>query len=105
MPVPLGALELEWRETRRAIDHVMRIVEVPVEGGDPLFGPQALVEVRPGQRGQDEQLRARELHLAGEANRGLDRVPVVLLEAEYEHAVDVDPGFLDDTDSLAGVLP
>src|ERR1035437_5720052 len=45
MPIDLGALELEGRESRGPIDHMMRIVEVPVEGCNPPFGPQALVKL------------------------------------------------------------
>src|ERR1017187_4157680 len=45
MPIYLGTLELERSEARGPTDHMVCVVEVPVERCHRLFGPQAMVKL------------------------------------------------------------
>ena len=104
MTIHLRTLQLEGGEPGRSVNHMMRVVAIPIEGGNPPLSREAPIKLRSRQRCQDQQLHARQLHLSGEADSRLDRIPVVALEAEYEHAMNVDAGVLYHANGIANVL-
>src|SRR4030043_2422151 len=88
----LGLLEVGEREAGRLEDGVMGVVKCPVVEADAVFGGDPVVEGGTGERGQDEELGRGQPRPLGEADRLADRLPVVLVEAEDEHTVDMDAG-------------
>ena len=65
---------------------------------DAVFRGDPLVEGRTGERGQDEELGRGQAGPLGPADCFAHRLPIVLVEAEDEHAVDVDAMAAEDLD-------
>ncbi len=96
----LGLLQVREGEPGGLEDDVVGVVERPVAEAQAVLGLHPVVELRAGQGRQDEELGRGQPGLLGEAEGLLDRLPVVLVEAEDEHAVDVDPMPAQDPDGL-----
>ena len=93
VPVLQGA----GAETRRAVDDMARIVEIPVARHDATFGLHPLVQLRAGVRRLDVKGGGRQALLDGPIHRAPEHVRVVVVHAEDEAAVDHDAEIVQPT--------
>ena len=98
--VSLRLLQVEDREEERPEDDVVGVVEPPVEKLEAALGLQPVEELRAGERRQYQELRRGQPGPHGEPERLLDGRPVVLVEPQDEHAVDLDVVFAQDAGRL-----
>ncbi|MFP4083071.1 MAG: hypothetical protein ACLFVG_10010 [Candidatus Aminicenantes bacterium] len=70
---------------------MMAVIERPVMEPEAIFLRHLFIELRPGQGSQDKELGRRQPGFLGKLDGLLDRRPIVLIEYQDEHAVDVSP--------------
>ncbi len=85
-------LQLVRAHPARLVDDVMTVVHLPVVVDDVLLTlrVEGVPVRRAGDRRHDHELHGVDVVLAGEADRLVDRLQIVLVRADHEHAVDRD---------------
>ena len=97
-PDDLGFLQVGQGQAAGPEDGVVGVVERPVLERDPLLLRHLLEKLASGKRREDEELRRRQARFPGPVDGFPERPPVVLVEPEDEHAVDVNPVAAEDAD-------
>jgi hypothetical protein len=102
--VYLGLLKFCQVKVPGPENHVMSVVKTPVAELNPVLADHFIEKFGTRQRGQYQKLNRGKVGMAGKPDCFFDRIPVVFIKSQYEHAVNVDMMLLEYPNGPADIL-